>query len=105
MRDWKANKDKLIDETNERFKYRIGHSGVKSSTYQIEESLLNWINHNKLLGIYITIKSVIVYTIIFCPFLKEKNYHNYISGFKDLKKEIIFLLEELPMKVKNKKKM
>ena len=32
LRDLKTNKDKLMAETNKRFKYRIGYSGVKSAT-------------------------------------------------------------------------
>ena len=32
LRYLKANKDKLMAETNKRFKYRIGYSGVKSAT-------------------------------------------------------------------------
>ena len=56
------------------FKYRIRHSGAKSATYQIEESILNWFNHNRLLRIDITIKSAIAYTTTLCRSLKINNY-------------------------------
>ena len=32
--DWRDNKNKLIIVPNKRFKYRLGHSGQKSVTYQ-----------------------------------------------------------------------
>lgn len=86
FRDWKSNKDKLLAATNKRFKYRLGHSGVKSATYEFEDSILNWINHNRLLGIGITIKSVIAFTITLIPSLIDKDYKQLYKWFQRFKK-------------------
>ncbi len=86
LRDWRDNKDKLLATSNKRNKYRLGHSGVKPIAYEFEETILNWINHSRLLGIGITIKSVIAYTITLCPSLKEKSYLQLYKWFQRFKK-------------------
>lgn len=86
LRDWRDNKNKLIIVPNKRFKYILEQSDQKSLTYQIEEDIINWINHNRLLGIGITIKSVIAYNISNFPSLNEKTFNQFYKLFQLIKK-------------------
>ena len=90
--DWK--KREIINEENKNKKYRINkYSGHLSPTYQIEENILNWFICNRKLGIRITTKAIIEYTITLIPEFKKNIWMNYINGVIVSWREINYLYD------------